>query len=221
MASLSAMPNELLILIFDNLANSELGAISRTNKGFHRTVEPFLYRNIRLKMKGTFTYTYSPIPLLLRSIWNRPELAKYIINVDIKSEERPWGEYPEDDNTSFFTEREEQSLITFIESFPFELKDEWVSQIQGNWDKRSFDAYFALLLSQLPNVKIISLADEFWNIMDFLGSMFQTASHQNSQPALDDGGFSTPTQDSDKRKLSRFQHLESIHATCRKSILLY
>lgn len=165
-------------------------------------------------MKGTFHWTFPPIILLLRTIWSRPKLAEYIVDIDIRSGEGSWDGWKHD-YTKYFTDSEKESLVMFLKSFPFDLKDKWAKQIEV---EGSFDAYIALL-TQLPHVKTISLTGEFWKSTELLGSMFRTALHRQSPPEADGSKFSTPTQRSDKHILSRFQHLESIRATSSEQTL--
>lgn len=151
MPPLPPIPVEILCLIFSFLEPHDLSYVSLACRQFPVLVEPFLWHSCVDTGRFNEVHTYD---LFLRSILERPELARYVkgfypvyyYDEDCPEECRV---PPREEDT----EERCQNAITGI-NIPEPLKDRLKSDIS----RRKFDAVVALLLCSLPNLENIAFS---------------------------------------------------------------
>ncbi|KAM7214086.1 hypothetical protein V8F06_010525 [Rhypophila decipiens] len=83
---------DVIRLILDHLCQGSLRAICLTNSHLYQIAEPVLYSRIQLPLRGKSNEP-PRIPLLLRTLLARPELASYIREISIgkSTSSGPWS----------------------------------------------------------------------------------------------------------------------------------
>jgi hypothetical protein len=86
-ACLDSLSDELIVEIFSYLSRhkASLLQILRTSKRYNRITEPMLYQTIYDYRSGRFNEDYSFFRL--RSVANRPDLVRYVREIEIEAEE--------------------------------------------------------------------------------------------------------------------------------------
>ena len=191
----SDLPLELfqsLLLLY--LTKKELSILSRTSTHLRTAIEPILYREIRWKWQKD-TPQQPPIHLLVRTVMSRPRLAMFIEHLDLGGIKprtawktcpyRPRSYLPAGPSTSIYdTESlssfshkemnaiEESSLWSCLTS-----KDLWLQELR----RGEVDIFVAVLLSQLPSLKRLTLGSDFQRDTPFIGEII-SSSNSGSTP---------------------------------------
>lgn len=214
MASLLSCPTELIDSILEHVSFRDLAAMSLMNKKLHESATSLLYSHIDFRI---FRDNPRPVIHLCRSIFRKPELAKYIKSVRLRDGEEKIKElhresWRHQDKTPKVVppkptdEDGMPEFVSFIEKTGLSYADIWVEKLrEGN-----LNAFVALLLSKLPNLArfrtgyatvLPYLEQEKWERVkpqtkgenQFLGKIFQSAVYDTSNHGI-----------------SRFEHLEEI-----------
>lgn len=174
-------------MVFKFLSTTELDRLSLVNRFSRTIVEPFLYS----KVHWTCREPLSPPPItqLLRTLLCRPQLAAYITNVHLDamiSKHRPiWFEMPSTPTSTAVLD----SAIAFIRETGVPYSDLWIQEMR----KVTMDAFVALLLAQLPNLKYLYLSPVFARQTALIGMVLRST-------------ICEPT----KYKLPSFEHLQDV-----------
>ncbi|KAE8136487.1 hypothetical protein BDV38DRAFT_293903 [Aspergillus pseudotamarii] len=191
---LGSCPAEILYLIFKLLSPPELHALCLVNKKFHTIVEPLLYSKIKMAWRKTRPHAPPPITQLLRTILSRPQLAAYITNIHL------------DGDTYLLVEKfrwtipkvpvsdaELDQLIIFIRGTGVPYSDLWIQELRQG----TIDAFVALLLAQLSNLKYLYLAGDFTRQTALIGMVLRSAICEPGNSSLSD-----------------FRHLQDVSFLC-------
>lgn len=163
-------PIEILRLIFASLSSADLHAICLTHKGFPIHAEPFLYSNIQWTWAESQT---PPITQLLRSILSRPQRASFVQTVKLNGDtfQRNQHRFRHASPKIPVTESDLDGLIECIKRINVPYDDVWIQELRSG----TMDAFVALLLSQLPNLRCLHLSENFTRESRFVGMILRSA----------------------------------------------
>ncbi|KAE8377162.1 hypothetical protein BDV26DRAFT_293462 [Aspergillus bertholletiae] len=177
-AGLGSCPVEILYLILRFLSPPELHALSLVNKDFRQIAEPFLYSRIRWNWREARP---PPITQFIRTMLSRPELAAYITDAYLDGQ-ISWEEFRFKFPKIPISSAELDAASVFIRGSGVPYSDLWIEELrQGRTD-----AFVALLLAQLPNLKCLYLANIFTRQSTLIGMLFQSATCGSTDYRLPD-----------------------------------
>ncbi|KAE8140845.1 hypothetical protein BDV38DRAFT_289911 [Aspergillus pseudotamarii] len=184
-------PPEILHVIFAPLSPSDLYAVCLTRGNWRSVAEPLLYDRVE------WTWTNSqnpPIAQFLRSIVHRPELASLVHAVILNGDcfENSANGYEKKSPKLPVSEDALDELVQCVERIPIPYGEKWVQELRAG----TMDAFTALLLSRLPNLRYLYLGTNFARESRILGMMLRSA-------------LCEEPQDSD---LPSFTHLRDVSA---------
>ena len=166
--ALLKLPPEIFLSIFQSLLPPDLCAVCLACRTLRSLAEPSLYSRIHWTWMDTRS---PPIILLLRSILSRPQLAAHIralvLDGDNFGRTRDGGQPP----TVPVTTAELDKPIAFIKKFNVPYEDLWIQKLQ--WGE--MDAFIALLLSQLSNLRYLHLDCNFAKVSRIVGMVLRSA----------------------------------------------
>jgi hypothetical protein len=157
--------------VFQFLSSAELHALCLVNKMRRTIAERFLYSKIQM----TWLKPDRPPPIaqLLRTLLSRPQLAAYITTVHLDS-----NLYDQYHHLFQFTipklpvsGAELDQPIAFIRGTGAPYSDLWIQELRQG----SIDAFVALLLAQLSNVRYLYLANDFTRQSALVGMVLRSA----------------------------------------------
>lgn len=156
--------------MFQFLSSAELHALCLVNKICRTLAEKFLYSEIQM----TWLKAGSPPPItqLLRTLLSRPQLAAYITTVHLDSNLYDHWEFQCKIPKLPVSGAELDQPITFIRGTGAPYSDLWVQELRQG----SIDAFIALLLAQLSNVRCLYLANDFTRQTALVGMVLRSAS---------------------------------------------
>ncbi|KAB8211921.1 hypothetical protein BDV34DRAFT_233909 [Aspergillus parasiticus] len=163
-------PPEILHMMFAPLSPSDLNAVCLTHRNWRSVAEPLLYARIE------WTWTNSqnpPIAQFLRSIVHRPELASLVHAVILNGDcfERSSYDYEKKSPKLSVSEDVLDELVQCIERIHIPYGEKWIQELRAG----TMDAYSALLLSRLPNLRCLYLGMNFARESGILGMMLRSA----------------------------------------------
>ncbi|KAK2761654.1 hypothetical protein FQN54_001482 [Arachnomyces sp. PD_36] len=163
-------PTDILRLVLGHLSSADLHATLLTNKALQLVAEPFLYADIRLDWGRTKT---PPIVGLLRSILQRPELATFIRNLTLNGDDIEFNlhQYRRESPKLSVSESDLDCLFEGTEKLNVPYFEMWAEELCLG----TMDAFVALLISQLPNLRSLYLDKNFTRRSCFVGMMFRSA----------------------------------------------
>ena len=222
----SDLPLELfqsLLLLY--LTKKELSILSRTSTHLRTAIEPILYREIEWKWQKDRPQQ-PPIHLLVRTVISRPRLAMFIEDLDLGGIKprtawkacpyRPRSYLPAGSSTSIYDAEwqstfsskemnaiEESGLLSCLTS-----RDMWLQELR----RGEVDIFVAVLLSQLPNLKRLTLGSDFQRDTSFIGDIISSnigSTPKQLFPALESVTFSNDIV-SDTDVAFHFVHLNQV-----------
>ncbi|KNG85197.1 hypothetical protein ANOM_008094 [Aspergillus nomiae NRRL 13137] len=163
-------------MIFAPLSPSDLSAVCLMRRSWRFVAEPLLYAHIE------WTWTESqnpPIAQFLRSIVHRPELASLVHAVILNGDcfERSRLAYKQKSPKLPVTEDVLDELVRCIEKIDIPYGEQWIQELRAG----TMDAFSALLLSRLPNLRSLYLGKNFARESRFMGLMLRSALCDKSQ----------------------------------------
>ncbi|KJK63938.1 F-box-like protein [Aspergillus parasiticus SU-1] len=176
--SILSTPPEILHMIFAPLSPSDLYAVCLTCRNWHSIAEPYLYSQV----EWTWTNAQNPpIVQFLRSIVHRPELASlvHIMILNGDSFERSIWDFQKKSPKLPVTEAVLDDLMKCIERLHIPYAEEWIQELRAG----TVDAFLALLLSRLPNLRCLYLGVNFARESRIMGMMLRSALCQERQDA--------------------------------------
>ncbi|RDA85154.1 hypothetical protein CP532_1546 [Ophiocordyceps camponoti-leonardi (nom. inval.)] len=183
---------DLLLCILDFLPFNDLLSMSLVNKHIHHTAKPHLYSAIETSWSLTSSTATPPTVLLLRSILERPELARYIRHLrlvgDGFEEDASIAEPPACplDEASF----KRASKLILDTGLPYAKF--WLNELKSG----TVDAMVTTLLMTTPRLESLFLGPNFTVRSRVLGKMLQSAL--------------SPTDPSESHQLPTFQNLRRV-----------
>lgn len=145
---LESLPPEVYHMIIGNLRIDEVSKLSRTSKGQRSLLEPTLYQEIRSQQDDPNTPFLAH--LLLRSILNRPHLAKYVNCLELDCWTlRKRKSISRQKIAPHFTDSEMDSVYSLIKSLQVHEESIWISSLSEG----DLNLSVALLISQLTNLR--------------------------------------------------------------------
>ncbi|KAK7430495.1 hypothetical protein QQZ08_003014 [Neonectria magnoliae] len=167
---LLSSPTDILRLILASLSSSTLHKLCLVHTDLRSLAERFLYASIH------WTWTESqtpPIILLLRSILRRPELAAFIQNLTLNGAtfERNQHHSRRESPKLLVAEEDLDGLVRCIERIDVPYGDLWIQEMRAG----SMNAFVALLLSQLPDLRSLHLGKNFTRETLLVGMMLRSA----------------------------------------------
>ncbi|OIW23016.1 hypothetical protein CONLIGDRAFT_146120 [Coniochaeta ligniaria NRRL 30616] len=169
--NLLTFPAEILRSIFELLSPAEFRSMCLVCKAIRPHAEPLLYSRIDF----AWLDKAPPITSLLRTILARPQLAAHIksvtlgghIRVEVTDNGSPYIR-----NYRFVkvpvTEEDSGPPIAFVESLKLSDDGFWVQELRAG----TMDAYVAVLLSQLHNLRRLHMRGHFARETILLGTLF-------------------------------------------------
>ncbi|KAF1973544.1 hypothetical protein BU23DRAFT_533162 [Bimuria novae-zelandiae CBS 107.79] len=194
MAAFLNCPTELVDTILERVSFRDLAALSLASKKLHEFATPQLYSYIDLSI-----HRGNPRPIihLTRSVFNNPELAKHVKSVRLRDGDEKiqklYRGYSYDESVPEVSpprptdEDGMPEFIKFIKKTGLPYAHLWIDKLRI----ADFNAFVALLLSRLPDLKSFRIG--YAAVNQFLGKLFQSAVFDTSNHGL-----------------SRFQQLEEI-----------
>lgn len=173
MPSILNCPTDVAHIILALLSPGSLQALCLTHNGLRALAEPYLYSHINWLWDESTT---SPIVALLRSILHRPQLAGFVKTVTLTGLDfQPggtfkYGEYSHSSpNIRQAMENIELSVLSECvkRTMSVAAHMEWFIYLCSG----VMDAWLALFLSQLPNLRSLSLSPNFTRRTRSLGTM--------------------------------------------------
>jgi hypothetical protein len=192
-SKISSIPTEILHQILDILSNADLRSMCLVSRRCQELAQSRLYYTIEKEWNQAGDSKF--ILLLLRSILERPGLQSHInvlrllvTNEFFFREQDPQPLRPDEDTLS------RASQVIRVSGIPLDHQQCWIQGLnEGNED-----AFLALLLSQLTEIKRLVLSYKFWRRLKYIGMMFRAALNGNQMNSL-----------------SKFRYLEDV--SCRDS----
>ena len=188
-------PAEIWRTVFACLSPSDLWAVSLTNKDLRILSEPFLYAHIE------WTWTVSQAPSIagfLQRILQRPEIAGLVHELILGGDtfdDYEWHNSKYKSPNLQVCEDVTNQLVEYIESIHVPYTEEWIQELRAG----SMDAFAALLISQLPNLKCLHLGKNFTRESRLIGMMLRSALCED---------------ESRNSHISSFAHLQDVSAQC-------
>jgi hypothetical protein len=168
MPSLLDFPQEIFDEIIDQIPLQQLSPLLLVSRRLRCAVEPWFYS--RIELAWVVAGTPPPIRLLLMTILSRPQLGNYVRCLVLKElKKRPWNrkrlpKLPADGPGS-------AEAIAAIESIDVPYREFWVQELRSG----TMEAYIALLLSRLPELKEFSIDSNFVKGDQLAGLMLRSA----------------------------------------------
>lgn len=141
--------------MFQFVSSAELHALCLVNKTCGTIAEKFLYSKIQM----TWLKADRPPPIiqLLRTLFSRPQLAAYITTVHLDSNFYDYWNFQFKIPNLPVSGAELDQPIAFIRGTGAPYSNLWIQELRQG----SLDAFVALLLAQLSNVRYLYLANDF------------------------------------------------------------
>ncbi|RKU49231.1 hypothetical protein DL546_009555 [Coniochaeta pulveracea] len=165
--SLPAFPAEILRSIFELLSPADFRSLCLVCKAIRPHAEPLFYSQIDF----LWLDKVPPITSLLRTLLARPQLAAHVRGVSlgyppvqVSIRNYPFVKVP-------VTEKDVGLPIAFVESLKLPDDGFWVQELRAG----TMDAYVAVLLSQLHNLRRLDMCGHFTNEMILVGTVFWCA----------------------------------------------
>ncbi|KAE8410470.1 hypothetical protein BDV36DRAFT_289569 [Aspergillus pseudocaelatus] len=174
--SILSSPPEILHMIFAPLSPSDLYAVCLTCRNWHSIAEPYLYYQI----EWTWTNTQNPpIVQFLRSIVHRSELASLVHTMILNGDsfELSIWDFEKKSPKLPVTEAVLDEFVKCIERLHIPYTEEWIQELRAE----TVDAFLALLLSRLPNLRCLYLGVHFARESCIMGMMLRSALCQEPQ----------------------------------------
>lgn len=171
--TLPAFPAEILRSIFELLSPADLRSLCLVCKAIRPHAEPLFYSQIEF----VWLDKVPPITSLLRTLLARPQLAAHVKVVTLGGNFRdvsPSG-HAYIRNYRFVkipvTDEDVGPPIAFVESLKLPDDGFWVQELRAG----TMDAYVAVLLSQLHNLRRLDMCSHFAKETILLGTVFWSA----------------------------------------------
>ncbi|WYZ39574.1 hypothetical protein EsH8_III_001488 [Colletotrichum jinshuiense] len=183
MARLSDCPVEIIDQIFGELPSSDLAALCRVNSTLREAAEPLLFNSVDITWTEDKT---PPIIQLLRSILFRPELAHRIHHLKLIGNTFKLAKHVEQKFLWIpmpkipIVPTELNPLIAAIEGLRLPCGPSWVEQMEAG----TMDAFTALLLACLPNLKSLLMEKNFTRQTQLVGNVLRSALCEGTAGAL-------------------------------------
>ncbi|EEP82610.1 predicted protein [Uncinocarpus reesii 1704] len=163
-------PVEIMDMILSHLSSDDLRAICLINKHLRALAEPFLYSIIEFIWSRNQTPTIIP---LLRSLLRRPLLASFVRNLVLLGDdfETSLHHYRREVPKLPVAEMDLEEFAESIRETNVPYGDSWIQKLQAG----EMDAFVALLLSRLPNMRGLYLGPNFTAKNQLVGPMFHSA----------------------------------------------
>lgn len=197
-------PTEILHMILEPLARADLSALCLACNRLRAIAEPLLYSNIQWTWTWTWTRTRTmkdkpptpPIVPLLQSIMHRPELADFIQNVHLSGTDfEPSPSYHKHPNLLLqVTVADVERMVQCVQDTNVPYGNLWIDGLTSG----NTDAFVALLLSELPNVRYLHIEPKFIRKSHLMGMVLRSALCEEER-----GGSPFRT---------RFERLRKVHA---------
>jgi hypothetical protein len=156
-------------VVFEFLSSGELHALCLVNKMCRTLAERFLYSKIQMTwLKADRT---PPITQLLRTLLSRPQLAAYITTVHLDGNLYDHSRFQFGSPKLPVSGAELDQPIAFIRGTGAPYSDLWIQELRQG----SIDAFVALLLAQLTNVRYLYLANDFTRQSTLVGMVLRSA----------------------------------------------
>lgn len=214
MTSILSCPTELIDSILEQVSSGDLAALSLASKKLHTHATPFLYSQVNFSI-----HRDNPHPLihLCRSIFKKPELGVHVKSVKLRDGEpkiqelwrESWRYQDKTPKACPPHPTEEDGLpefISFVANSGLPYADIWIEKLREG----DLNAYVALLLSRLPNLKRFRVGHAV--VLPYL----ETAKYARVPPRTKGENqflgkiFQSAIFDQSNHGVSRFQHLEEI-----------
>ncbi|KAF7125710.1 hypothetical protein CNMCM5793_002003 [Aspergillus hiratsukae] len=139
---------------------------------FRTIAEPFLYSKIQMTWRKARPDPPPPISQLLRTLLSRPQLAAYITNFHLDGDNTYWlhqfrFKFP----NIPVSDAQLDGPIAFIRATRVPYSDLWVQELRQG----TMDAFVALLLVQLSNLRCLYLAPDFTRQTALVGMVLRSA----------------------------------------------
>ncbi|KAL4878029.1 hypothetical protein BJY04DRAFT_221599 [Aspergillus karnatakaensis] len=166
-------PADILYLILKEVSTPEHRTLCLVSKAFHSFTEPLLYSAIGLTFDREDPDRLPPFILLLRTLLTRPHLAAYITALRLNGNTClfNWNKYrwtlPKVPVSDDFLDEP----IAFVQGAKVPYSHFWIHELSQG----SIDAWVALLLAQLPNLKSLYIAHVFARQSTLVGMVLRSA----------------------------------------------
>jgi hypothetical protein len=184
MASITSLPNELTDMIFAYLPFWSILGLSKTCKRLYKATLPLLYRDINMQWKGQSTSKRPKIEKLLRTLIEKPEVARMVKNIQLCARNCVFWT---DDGalklsrkiTSVFMSREERRLYEHtIETLPLSQAEYWKEVIARD---DNLYAIMPLVISQCTHLESLSTSILFLLDVDWLKDLIRYAVNSSQE----------------------------------------
>jgi hypothetical protein len=149
------VPFELMRMMFSDSSKGELATLQRTSKHMSQVIEPLVYERIDWEFHKPAVHK-PPIHLLLRTLFDRPELGEHVKEIIIqehKSIQCIW----QDKDKPKLDSRDLERLAGRAVCLTTYHSEPWLDELQ----RGNHGAFVALLLYHCPNVQRLVLENDF------------------------------------------------------------
>ncbi|KAJ5478934.1 hypothetical protein N7530_004443 [Penicillium desertorum] len=176
----TSCPADIIYSVFELLSSAELHVLCLVNKKFRGIAEKFLYKKIQL----TWQHPYHPPPItqLLRTLISRPHLAAYIKTLHLAGKTPTLASLVSYIRTIPVSIAELNEHIAFIRKTRVPYIDLWIQELQQG----TINAFVALLLAQLPNLRCLYLSPAFTQRSEIIGMVLRSAIFEPVEYGLPD-----------------------------------
>ncbi len=158
---------DALRLILECLGPADLAVVCRVNPYLRHLAEPVLYSTVDLSFRDIKP---PPIDLFLRTILQRPELAARTRHLSLSGTRPDIFQFPHVTPEPLTNLSAREAAVSFIKRVQLPYRDEWVAGLQQG----TLDAYMALVLSQLPRLRVLLLGSYKPAGRGLLGAVLRT-----------------------------------------------
>jgi hypothetical protein len=170
-SSLLSSPPEILSMVFAYLDWTDHLALALTHRTLRPLADSILYSRIKWAWYSPWT---PPILKVLRTITQRPQLAKLVNVVILKGHYFEYEIRHDDKNQTPRIAVEEDDLKPLIKCVTrtnMSYRDEWIEDLHNG----TIDAVVALLLSQLPRLRDLYLGENITRQCHFVGRVLRSS----------------------------------------------